>query len=316
MMLSVIIVMVGDTVKPYGDVEELKENLSALHQQLNPPPFEVIVPFHSDVPGIEALHEQFPSVNFLLIENGGRQIDGGGSREHHDKLRAKGIEAAQGEIIALMEDHVRPAQNWGNCIIDAQHNRLYSAIGGAIENEINRPLNWAVYFCDLGKYQNPLQNKESLYASVVNVSYRRAQLDAIHGIWENSFNETLVHNALLARGDKIGLSPDVIVYQHRMNLVLSTVLKEFYIWGNSYARHRSTIISKRKRFFMAVFSIFLPFILLLRMSSRVMEKRRFIWEFTTALPFTILITIAWSFGEFTGYLSPSRQGMSGEVNHG
>ncbi len=26
----------------------------------------------------------------------------------------------------------------------------YAAIGGAIENGINRPLNWAVYYCDFG----------------------------------------------------------------------------------------------------------------------------------------------------------------------
>ena len=41
------------------------------------------------------------------------------------------------------------------------HREYYAAIGGAIENGVDRPLNWAVYYSDFGRYQNPFQSGES-----------------------------------------------------------------------------------------------------------------------------------------------------------
>ncbi len=61
--------------------------------------------------------------------------------------------------------------------MSAHSNFPFAGIGGAIENGTNRLLNWAVYFYDLGRYQNPLEMAESPFASIVNISYKRSSLD-------------------------------------------------------------------------------------------------------------------------------------------
>ena len=73
-------------------------------------------------------------------------------------------------------------------------------MGGAIENSIDRPLNWAVYFCDFLRYQTPLPDGESALASDANVSYKRTALQAIQPVWRDVFHETSVNAALRARG--------------------------------------------------------------------------------------------------------------------
>src|ERR1700681_5044734 len=99
-----------------------------------------------------------------------------GSREHHDELRARGLALARGYIVALIEDHGIPAPDWCAQILES-HRQPFAVVGGAIENGIDRPLNWAVYYCDFLRYQNPLQEGTSAFASDANVSYKRSALE-------------------------------------------------------------------------------------------------------------------------------------------
>jgi hypothetical protein len=303
-LLSVVIVTVGDTVTPYCDTSDLRESLRALTQQDNPPKMEIIVPYHSGMMGIEELRASFPSVKFLYVEQLKRRKSTTGGREHHDEMRAIGMAATHGEIIAFLEDHVRPDPSWSMNILKA-HSQPYAAIGGAIENGVNCPLNWAVYYCDLGKYQNPVPNGESLYASTVNISYKRTSLEAIKPVWRDVFNETLVNTELLKRGEKIALSPLIIVFQHRLNLRLKVVLKEFFIWGRSYARIRAKLITKTKKLVFTFLSPLLPGILLWRMGRRVIRRGRNSGSFLRAFPLVVILVASWSAGEFVGYLSPA-----------
>lgn len=299
-MLSVVIVTVGDTVTPYCETNDLKGALEALTQQSNPPDLEIIVPYHSGMSGMDELRAQFSDVIFLYVAQLKSRKGAGSGREHHDELRAIGMAATHGEIIAFLEDHVRPAPNWAERVIEA-HRGNYAVVGGAIENGILRPLNWAVYFCDLGKYQNPLPAGESSFASTVNNSYKRAALDQVKSVWQESFNETMVNSALMARGEKMVLSPEIVVYQFRSHLELNTVLKEFYMWGRSYAKTRSRLISARKRNLYLALSPLLPVILLYRMARRVVSKGRSIGAFVRAFPLTAIMAVSWSLGEMKGY---------------
>ena len=153
--LSVIVVISSDTISPRADVSHLKGCLDALSRQQDPPATEIIVPHHPDVDGIEELSTRFPAVVFVPVPGTSIANRVGGGREHHDVLRAHGLNIATGEVIALLEDYARPDPDWSATIV-AAHRRQWAAVGGAIENGIDRPLNWAVYFCDFGKYQNPL----------------------------------------------------------------------------------------------------------------------------------------------------------------
>jgi hypothetical protein len=214
---------------------------------------------------------------------------------------------ASGEIIGLLEDHARPDVHWCARVVEA-HRQDIAAAGGAIENGIDRPLNWAVYFCDFGKYQNPVPAGPSWFASDANVAYKRAALESISGVWKKIFHETMVNTALLEKGEKLVLSPDIIVYQHRSNLNLGEALKERFIWGRSYAGTRCSLIGGAKRVLYALLSPVLPFILMYRMTVNVVKKGRCVGPFLKAVPLTAMLTVSWSLGELAGYLTARSSG--------
>jgi hypothetical protein len=300
--LSVVVVIVSDTTDARSQVAHLAGCLQALTRQVDPPSMEIIVPYHPRTPGIEDLKLRFPSVVFLGIEDLKTFVDRGGSREHHDELRARGLAAARGDLLGLLEDHARPDPHWCARMVEA-HRQSYAAVGGAIENGIDRPLNWAVYFCDFYRYQNPVPQGESPFVSDANVSYKRSVLAAIRPIWQEVFHETAVNWELTSRGEKLALAPQVIVYQHRSDLRLCSALKERFIWGRSYAASRGKLSGALKRAIYAVLSPMLPGVLLLRMTMSVAKKGRCLGAFLKALPLTALLTVSWSLGELLGYLT-------------
>lgn len=301
-LLSVVVVVVSDTTHSRADASHLAGCLQALTQQVDPPAMEIIVPHHPRTAGIEDLKRRFPSVVFRCIEDLKTLTDQGGSHEHHDELRARGLTAARGEIVGLLEDHARPDSYWCARMVEA-HRQSYAAVGGAIENDIDRPLNWAVYFCDFGRYQNPMPAGESPFASDANVTYKRSALESVRPIWQDIFHETAVSWALTSHGEKLGLSPQAVVYQRRTDLRLGSALKERFIWGRSYAATRSRLFSGAQRMVYIVLSPTLPGVLLLRMTINVLKKGRCVGAFLKALPLTILLTLSWSLGEAVGYMT-------------
>jgi hypothetical protein len=300
-LLSVIVPIVSDTMRRTADSTHLARNLEALSQQGDPPPFEILVPHVPGVEGLEQLAARFPQVVFLPVPDLETFTGHGGSREHHDELRARGVAAARGEIVALLEDHARPDRHWCRRIVEAHHADV-AAVGGAIENDIDRPLNWAVYFCDFGRYQNPVVAGEAASVSDANVGYKRSALESIGPVWRRSFRETAVNETLVSRGEKLVLSPEVIVYQHRSGLKLASALAERFIWGRSYAFARSSLTSPARRLAYGAFAPVLPALLVARMTANVMRKRRCRRAFIRALPLTLLLAASWSAGEMAGYL--------------
>jgi hypothetical protein len=307
LQLSVVVAIVSDTTSFHGDSSQLCGCLEALSKQLDPPSMEIIVPYHDRVANIDEVKSRFPDVKYIHVDDLKLLGDKPGSREHHDELRARGLALAKGEIIGLLEDHARPDLQWCARVVEA-HQQDIAAAGGAIENGIDRPLNWAVYFCDFGKYQNPVPAGPSWFASDANVAYKRSALDSISETWQQVFHETMVNSALLEKGGKIVLSPDIVVYQHRTNLKLGAALKERFIWGRSYAGTRCRLISGAKRMLYALLSPALPFVLLYRMTINVVKKGRCVGSFFKAVPLTAMLTASWALGELTGYLTGRSSG--------
>ncbi len=294
--LSIIIVVVSDA-------KHLEGCLNALSQQVNAPTMEIIVPYDGRDRDIQSLRIQYPKVQFYKVTNL-QPVTGITRRSHEyfDKMRAIGLDLARGGIVALLEDHDRPDKYWSMKMIEA-HKGPYAAVGGAIDNGINRPLNWAIYFCDFGPYQNPIKNGPSTSISDVNVSYKQKALHKIRNIWENSYHEPNVHNALLNLGEELWLSPEIVVYQHRENLDFCSALLERYNWGLHYAGFRTQRLTISKRLLCLTLSPVLPFVLLLRKINGVLRKRRCIIPLIRAIPIMMLLLSFWSLGEFIGYLT-------------
>jgi hypothetical protein len=306
--LSVVIAIVSDTATGEAGTEDLSACVDALLCQLDATDTEIVVPYLEPLPGIEQCQARFPQVRFVRVDDLEKPSRGG--REHHDALRARGVALTRGSIVALLEDHARPDRRWAAAMV-AAHRDAHAGVGGAIENAIDRPLNWAVYFCDFGRYQNPVFDGDSVFASDANVSYKRSALETVRDVWRESFQETAVNAALLSRGHRLRLSSAAIVYQHRSELRVAGALRERWIWGRSYAASRSTLISPAARFLYAGGSALLPGILLLRMARNVMRRRRHRVVFMRCLPLAAALTTSWAAGEMLGYVTRKALGAGG-----
>jgi len=298
--LSVVVTVVSDTSEQAG-TENLEGCLLALRQQVNPPAMEVLVTCDSRLGGIRELEQKFPEASFIVVDKL-CTARSGPSREHHDELRWIGMRKARAPLIALVEDVGQPDANWAAALV-REHAQPYAAIGGAMENGIDRALNWAVYFGDFGRYQNPVYRGPSEFVSDANVCYKRAALERVADAWAETYSESRVHAALAKQGEQIALSPEVVMHQHRLGLHLGPALVERYVWGRSYAAVRIALVGTARRLVFAALCPLLPFVLLLRQWGNVMRTKRNRGAFLKALPLTFLLDVAWSWGEFAGYVT-------------
>ena len=300
-LLSAIVAIVSDTTASRAQSDDLAGCLEALGGQSDAPAMEIVVPYHENTDGIEALKRRFPAVRFIAVTDPDVAARAAGSRDHHDVLRARGLAVARGALVALLEDHGRPDPGWSARVV-AAHRGDDAAVGGAIENGVDRPLNWAIYFCDFSKYQNPLPAGASDFASDANTVYKRSALESVRALWERSFREVVVNGALRSTGRKITLDPGIVVYQHRSGLALPSALQERFVWGRSYATTRSMLLSAPRRLVYAALSPVLPVVMLLRMAALAWQRRRQFGKFVRAVPLIALLACAWSAGECVGYL--------------
>jgi hypothetical protein len=295
--LSVVIVVVSS-------VFHLEGCLRALSQQKEAPKMQIIVPYDCSDGQMDSLKSEYSQVQFCRVSDYSLNKDS--SKFHHeriDRLRSLGMKQAEGDLVALLEDHDKPHELWSRRIIEEHRKYPFAAIGGAIENSIDRKLNWAVYFCDFGKYQNPLKDGPSSYLSDVNVSYKRQALDSIKEIWKDFYHEPDVHNALIAKGETLWLSPKIIVYQNREKLRLAAAIKERYLWGRYYSGFRVQKFGLVKRLLYTGLSPLIPFILSAKKIRDILKKKRNTRAFVCAFPVTLLMLFIWSIGEFVGYLT-------------
>ena len=301
--LSVVVALIS------GRTEHLAACLDALAAQRDAPPLEILVPYDDPCVEVTRLVGRFPAVRFLHAEGlDSAAARAGKSREHHDTLRTVGLCAARGEYVALTEDHAVVEPGWcaGLCALLDRHPEV-AAIGGAVECGSDRLLNRAVYYCDFGRYQNPLPEGPAEFVSDSNVVYRRDALAEVAEVWADDYHETQVHWALVGAGREIWLTPQVRVWQRRADLGLGEALRERYVWGRSFAAGRVAGASLARRLAYAAASPLLPLVLSTRVArgglARGRARDRGRGRLLAALPLVLLLHTVWAVGELVGYLS-------------
>ena len=100
-VLSVVIAVVSDTTAS-ASAEHLEDCLEGFSSQIENPPVELIVPHLEQFAGLDQVMRKFPHVRFFPVTGLGTTSTVG--REHHDVLRAHGLLASRGELVALMEE--------------------------------------------------------------------------------------------------------------------------------------------------------------------------------------------------------------------
>ena len=295
--LSIVIGLIA------GGSDVMRSFLRALEPSIGSHQIECLAPYDARLDQVEQLRSEFPWVTFLDCRS---EIDssqyGDFSREHHDLLRAAGLRAARGRLVALVEDHAVLDPSWVETMITA-HQGPEAAIGGAVENGVDRLLNWAVYYCDFGRYQAPLPEGPAEFLSDANTCYKRSALERVRDLWADAFHETSVNWKLRELGESLRLEAKAVARQNRTGLKLGPALLERFVWGRSFAGTRAREVSTPKRWILAAFSPLLAPLLTVRILRLGLSKRRNNLTLLAALPLIFVLQIAWSLGEFTGYVT-------------
>jgi len=75
------------------------------------------------------------------------------------------------------------------------------------------------------------------------------------------------------------------------------------LWGRSFGGTHAKLAGTPRRVLWAVLSPLLPALILARMTLMAWKKQRTLAAFLKALPLTVVLTLAWSWGEFVGYVT-------------
>lgn len=272
----------------------LSRCIQALRQQSTPPALEIVVAIESRLHHPK-MAEQFQDVEFIWPSPG---------RHTFAELRAAGVLASHGEIVAITEDQCIPPPDWCANIVAAHGTQPSTAIGGPVDKQgSDTALNWAIYLRELGVgYMPPVTDGPSAHLTDCNVTYKRAGLDSIADLWRPAFHEPRVHQALQARGEKLWLAPALLILQQR-SFRVGPALRERYEFGRLYGAMRVAEVPFARRLMMALASVILPLLLVARVLLATFRKRRHTGQCLRALPFLFLIAFVWSWGEFLGYLT-------------
>ena len=287
-----------------GGKELVRRCLKVLCPQLDFTIAEVIVPYDRSSAEVGELSDEFSQVCFHFINDRvGTSSAAVTPREHrlYDRRRAVGLALARGRLVAMTEDYAVPAEDWCDQLRRA-HEQPYSVIGGAIENAVDHPLNWALYYCDFGRYGRPLRCRKVKYLSDVNVAYKRHAIQSVRQVWEESYQETSVHWALLSQGDILFLNPGVVVYQHRPRISISQAYRERIEWGRVFAETRTNVSSGAQRIILVVLSLPLSLLLLIRVLRHMIRQGRTLKQMALSLPLVMFLLTGWSLGELIGYI--------------
>ncbi len=283
----------------------LEACLDALHEQAGTAALEVIVPFDETVGYVADLAPRYPEVQFLpmgAVETALPAQTAAGQHELFDRRRAHGLAMATGNLIAILEDRSIPRPRWVQLFVDLHASLPNRVIGGGIANKDPGWLNWAVFFCDFGRYQPPFEACVRAYVSDVNVCYKRSALTDTRELWSNRYHETTVHWALQDRGEALWLSPEPTVDQRRGRLNMGGLLVERFHWGRLFAYTRTRESTMVRRTVWACGALALPALLFWRLLRQRLRRRR-VATFLWAAPAVFMLLASWLAGEAAGYLT-------------
>ena len=204
---------------------------------------QIIVPFDASIKDELTFRDEFPDVEFLDIGeiNPMRPIASqAGQHELFDRRRAAGLAAAKGDIIAMMEDRGRPQADWARTLVRLHRETGKNVIGGAIEcHEPANTVNWVDWVTDFSRYGRPFDSGPVDWVSDVNASYSRKAIEDTRHLWQDRYHEPVVHQFLMAQGEKLFLSNELVVVHKRPPVTLARLLRERLHWGRLFGFLRS-----------------------------------------------------------------------------
>ena len=270
----------------------LFRTLEALMDQAREHDAQVIV---IDRCGPERRHKiasEFPDIELLAPE-----LD---HRPSVPELRAIGFDAAEGEIVAVIEEHMHPGPDWVATIL-ANFRDDDAAIGGPVVNDsYGRRRDWVVYFAEYSNYMPPWSEGEYYWLNGVNIAYSREKVMAHREVLETGWWEAGLHPRLVKDG-KFRSIPGMGAI-HTGPFDYGYYLSQRYLLSRVWGATERARVSLAKRLVHIVATPILPLFLLARMAQRVLSKGQLTSQFLLTLPLLIPAVIVNAWGEMLGYL--------------
>ena len=217
-------------------------------------------------------------------------------------LRRHGVEQANGEFIAVIEEHCSAAEDWLATAISALASGEYSAVGGpVVDYNYENLRDWTVYFCEYNGALPPFAHGETGNLNDANIAYPRSVLIEHKSLLDDGYWPMTLHGTMLAEGHKMLSVPEMVVY-HRGPFPFRYYLGQRFLFSRAYTGVRAQNRSALWRLTYLVAAPILPAILLARIALRVYSKRCHIGKFIVSLPLTIVALVVLVAGEWIGCL--------------
>lgn len=284
--------LVSVVIACVNGLPSIAECIDHLSDQEGNIPAEIIVADRCGPQVRDVLRQRYPHV--VLLEG-----------QPHDtipKLRAMGMAAARGRMIAILEDHCNVGRTWMR-VIQRAHEAGEQAIGGAVENGATRRIvDWAVFFCEYARFMLPMPHGRVNEITGNNSVYDRQVLQRVGPELKEEVWESFLHQKMREMGVAFFCDPELVV-SHKKEFGYGYFWSQRYHYSRSFAGMRLSGSPLWKRAaYAAASAILLPPLLLWRMIKTVRAKGRLGRQFARSTPVIITFLIPWTWGEIVGSL--------------
>ena len=273
-------------------LQHLQRCLTSLRSQRGAPAFEVVAVCPPHLLDLSAARQQFPEVHIVINEGQRTPLE----------LASRAVRECSGELILITKDYCVPSADWVQTMVEAQRAGR-AVVGGRVEIPADASgTDWAFYFVDFFRYAAPVAEGPASALTVCNVAYKRSELATIRDLWEETFVETAINEALRARFGSLWLTPSSEVTMCRP-VTLRTAVYERYAFGRLFGYSRIARCSFVRRLMYALFAPGLPFLMLGRMAGVALRSRQHTRAFLRSLAPLVIIVLARCWGEWLAYLT-------------
>lgn len=285
---------VSVVVPSVNGFDDLSRTLAALEREGSTLAIETIVVDRLGEAVREAVRARFPDVRIVAAP----------SDASIPAMRRLAFDGARGEYVAVIEDHVIVPPYWARDLVlalrEAERTSSSVVVGGAVENAATeRVVDWAAFLCEYSHCLPPLPAGPTAWLTGNNVLYPRVLLDRYRDRGTDDRWEDHLHAGMRAGGVTLVCRPEIVV-GHRKQYTVREYLSQRFLYSRSFAGARARGATPVRRALLGAASIALPPVLLLRIVTRVVSKRRHVAPLLRGLPLIALFVCAWAAGELAG----------------
>lgn len=223
-----------------------------------------------------------------------------GHRATIPELRRMGVEAACGEVVAILEEHCTAPDGWLDGIA-ANFTGADAAIGGPIlDSRFERLRDWCVYFSEYHNYMPPWPDGDRVALNGANVAYNREKLLRYRPVLDTGYWEVVLH-PLLVRDGRFRAVGSLGVH-HTGPFRYRYYLRQRYLLSRAWGGTQKDLVPLTKRLVHLVAGPVFPLFLFLRVTTRVLEHRQYLSHYVRTLPLLVPAWCLYTLGEWLGYL--------------